>query len=89
MGFFWFENQDHTGCNMPKVTIKFDGKKKNWLSFRELFVSISSNSKLSEIKKNFNYYDNQCRFLHSFFNVNPTLKNVEWILPNFNKRKIG
>lgn len=31
---------DNNVCrNMPMVMIKFDGKRRNWLSFRELFVS--------------------------------------------------
>lgn len=31
---------DNNACrNMPMVMIKFDGNRRNWLSFRELFVS--------------------------------------------------
>ena len=82
---------DNNACrNMPKIIIKFDGRKSNWLSFRDLFVTrYLANSQLSETEKFQLLRQAMPVYLHSFFNVNPTLKNIEWILSNLDDRYVS
>ena len=70
--------------------VKFDGRKSNWLSFRDLFVTrYLANSQLSETEKFQLLRQAMPVYLHSFFNVNPTLKNIEWILSNLDDRYVS
>ncbi|OTF76667.1 hypothetical protein BLA29_008732, partial [Euroglyphus maynei] len=81
------ESDGKTLNTVPKLEIKFDGKKKNWLHFKDLFITrYMNNSRLTEIEKFHYLKQSMPSFLGSFFDVDPTISNLEWIIEKFDEK---